>query len=210
MTVFGTAVFLNAQGQPGGRAVAPQSGTNVAVIDVGFIFKNATRFKQSMNDLKRDDEAFKKEVQNRTDALTAQVKKLDGTQRGSAEYKFLEEQIAADQTKLRLDIARKQKARIEKEAKIYFNAYRDIEFHVERFASRYGIDLVLRFNSEPMDPSKPESVLTGINRLVVFEKDLNITGSILGEMNRGTPEAPQRIGGTRPFVPPGGGGTRKQ
>ena len=43
----------NAQGQGGVPRTA--GGTNVAVIDVGYIFKNATRFKQSMDDIKNDD-----------------------------------------------------------------------------------------------------------------------------------------------------------
>lgn len=208
-TVFGTAIYLNAQGQPGARSAAPQSGgTKVAVIDVGFIFKNADRFKAAMEDLKTDDARFQKEVQARTDAIKAQVEKLKIEQKGSQNYKALEERIAGDQTKLRLDVARKQKDGVENQAKIYFNAYRDIEFHINKFATRYGIDLVLRFNSEEMDPTKPDSVLNGINRFVVYQRNLNITGNILEEMNRrGTGPRPTTgptpgPSATRPFVPP--------
>ena len=61
------------------------------------------------------------------------------------------------------------------------------ESHVQRFSDRYQIDLVVRFNSEDMDVGKPETVLQGINRIVVFQRSLNITHHILDELNRGTP-----------------------
>jgi hypothetical protein len=58
-----------------------------------------------------------------------------------------------------------------------------------------------------MDPTKPESVLSGINRFVVFQRQLNITGHILDEMNRGTPDVIPGGGGTANFPPrPNGGG----
>ncbi len=187
----------NAQGQAG-AARAP-SGTNVAVVDVGFIFKNATRFKQSMDDIKNDDERFKQEMTAKQEAMQADMQNLQKMGKASTEYKILEERIAGDQTKLRLDMARKQKERIEQEAKIYFNAYRELEEHINKFATTYGIDLVLRFNAEEMDPSQPESVLNGINRFVVYQRDLNITGHILDQMNRNTPPMQQAL---PPFQPP--------
>ncbi|MCA9119144.1 MAG: OmpH family outer membrane protein [Planctomycetaceae bacterium] len=189
----------NAQGQ-----TAPR-GTNVAVVDVGYIFKNATRFKQAMDDIKNDDERFKQEVLAKQEAMQADVQNLQKMGKGTTDYKILEEKLAGDQTKLRLDMARKQKERVEEEAKIYFNAYRELEDHINKFATTYGIDLVLRFNGEEMDQSQPESVLNGINRFVVYQRDLNITGHILDQMNRGTPTTPNPIsnGNSRqPYVPP--------
>ena len=203
-----TAWYLQAQGQPGVPPANSQRGTNVAVIDVGFIFKNATRFKMAMDDLKQDDEKFQTEMTQRRDAITAQIEQLQRMQKGSTDYRIMEEQIAGDQTKLKLDVARQQKNRIEREAKIYYNAYREIEDHVREFAGRRGIDLVLRFNSEAMDPTKPESVLNGINRFVVFQDRLNITNAILTQMNRGTPDPVSRQPNRQQFVPPGG--TRRQ
>ena len=44
--------------------------------------------------------------------------------------------------------------------------------------------MVVRYQSEPMDPNKRESVLKNINRIVVFQRDLNITHHILQELNR--------------------------
>ena len=76
--------------------------------------------------------------------MQADVQNLQKMNKASTDYKILEERIAGDQTKLRLDMARKQKERIEQEAKVYFNAYREVEDHINKFATTYGIDLVLR------------------------------------------------------------------
>ena len=191
VVLIGAGIYIetgaNAQGQAGAARKPAGSGTNVAVIDVGYIFKNAARFKQAMDDIKADDEKFKQEVITKQEAMQAAVQNLQKMQKTSTDYKILEEQIAGDQTKLRLDMARKQKERIEQEAKVYFNAYKEVEFHINKFATTYGIDLVLRFNAEEMDPAQPESVLNGINRFVVYQRDLNITGHILDQMNRNTP-----------------------
>lgn len=193
----------NAQGQAGASRPGAAGGTNVAVIDIGYIFKNAERFKQAMDDIKADDERFKQEVLAKQEAMQAAIQNLQKIPKGQTEYQILEEQIAGDQTKLRLDMARKQKERIEQEAKVYFNAYKEVEIHINKFATTYGIDLVLRFNAEDMDPAQPESVLNGINRFVVYQRELNITGHILEQMNKSTPP-PRTSSGTNrpPFQPP--------
>jgi Skp family chaperone for outer membrane proteins len=204
--LIGAGILIDSGANAQGQAGAPRAtgGTNVAVIDVGFIFKNATRFKQSMDDIKNDDERFKQEITAKNEAMQADVQNLQKMSKASTEYKILEERIAGDQTKLRLDMARKQKERVEQEAKVYFNAYRELEDHINKFATTYGIDLVLRFNAEEMDPSQPESVLNGINRFVVYQRDLNITAHILDQMNRNTPPPLPTSNGTNrpPFQPP--------
>ncbi|MFV1964770.1 MAG: OmpH family outer membrane protein [Pirellulaceae bacterium] len=176
-------------------------GTSVAVIDIGYIFRNLERFKQARDDINDDAAKFQQDVGERRAALAKQIEQLKSTPAGTPQYSQMEEQLANADTQLRLDMGRKQKERVEKEAKIYFNAYKEVEENVKRFSDRYGIDLVVRFNSEQMDISKPETVLQGINRFVVFQRSLNITNHVLDELNRGTPppgvSSPQIPRGTR-------------
>jgi hypothetical protein len=40
-----------------------------------------------------------------------------------------------------------------------------------------------------MDPTKRESIMQGINRMVIYQNRLNITDIILDTLNRGTPTA---------------------
>lgn len=200
-----------AQGQPRPRTQVPtarptappsSSGTSVAVIDIGFIFKNATLFKRAMDDVEKDTENFNKSLEQRKATLQAKLDRLRGLPQGDPQFRALEEEIANENTQVRLDVARHKKDRLEREAKIYYNAYQDIDRTVRAFVDRHGIDLVLRFNSEQMDPAKPDSVLSGINRFVVFQRNINITQNILEDMNRRNPPPQPRVGG--------GGGTPRR
>jgi Skp family chaperone for outer membrane proteins len=188
-------VLLQAQvRQPQAPSTAPRAasgGTNVVVIDIGYIFRNFQRFKSQMDDIKREYDKFESYVREQRDALTKKTEQLKALPPGSPEYGALEEQIADFQTKMRLEITRRQKDRVEQEAKIYHNAYKAIEYQVTQFADQYGIDLVVRFSNDEMDVTKPESILQGINRTVVFHRNLNITSHILDALNRGTPPPEQ-------------------
>ncbi len=187
-----------AQAQPVAAAQpsAPRAGTppNIAVIDIGYIFKNHERFKNSLETIKKDFEDFEKYVRDQQQQLAAKAEELKSKPAGSPEYRQLEEQIADMTTKLRLEMGRKQKDRVDQEAKVYFNAYKEIEWYVQRFADRYGIDLVVRFNSEDMDPNKPDSVLQGINKFIVYNRGLDISNQILGELKSATPPPAARTG----------------
>ncbi len=192
----------SAQVQPRGNApsTAVPAGTRVAVIDINFIFKNHQRFKQTMDGIKKEIETFEGYLREERNKVTAKAEQLQSLPAGSPQYKQLEEQIATMQTSLGLETQRKRKEILEREAKVYYNSYKEIEDRVAKFADQYGIGLVMRFNSEPMDATKRESVLQGINRAVVFQRNLNITNTIIEDLNRQTPPRVSR-GGVRPAVP---------
>ena len=71
-----------------------------------------------------------------------------------------------------------------------------------------GIELVLRYSAEPMDPQNRQSILQGVNRPLVYHRDLDITGEVLDRLNRarvsdqrgaagaGAPPAAHRAGAT--------------
>lgn len=185
---------------PHARAQSPARGTNIGLIDINYIFKNHRRFKMTMDNIKKDIETFETHLRNEQKKIQQSTERLKSLTAGSAEYNQLETQIAGMHTQLQLDTARKRKEILDREAKVYYGAYREIEEAVAKFAHRYGFGLILRFNSEPMDPSKRESVLAGVNRPVVFQHNKNITQQILKELNHETP--PPNVGG-RPQIPQG-------
>lgn len=191
-------------------AAAPSGaphGTNVAVIDIKFIFDNHIRFKSAMESIKKESDDFEAQVRETETSLRKQIEQLKGMQTGSPEFKQLETQVATTRTQVQLDINRKQKDRVDEEAQVYHRAYKEVEDEIAKFSARNGIDLVLQFSSAEIDPTKPDTVIRGLNRLVVFQNGLDITKFILQELNRGAPvpqapvaqpgrpaASPQRIG----------------
>ena len=78
----------------------------------------------------------------------------------------------------------KKKTILERETQIYYNVFQEINYEVRNFADRHGISLVLRYNSEPVDTSNPQSVRAEINKSVVYQRNIDITDSVLNELNR--------------------------
>jgi outer membrane protein len=143
-----------------------------------------------MESIKKDYEAFETQVRGVEANLRKQIEQLKGMQPGSPEFKQLEQQIATTRTQVQLDINNKQKERVDEEAQIYHRANQELVAAVEQFANRHGIDLVLQYSSADIDPSKPDTVIRGLNRMVVYHNRLHITEQILQELNRGA--TPQR------------------
>jgi Skp family chaperone for outer membrane proteins len=180
-----------------GAAPRRPSGTNVAVIDVAQVFENHTRFKKRMEDIKSDIEKFEATVRQEQKRLTTLRDELQTLKPGTDRFKQIEKQLADATADVQVTMQLKRKEFLEEEAKVYYNAYQEVLAAVAQFAERNGIGLVLRFNGTEMDPTKRESVLQGVNRAVVFQRNLNITDYIIEALNVGV--AP-RVG-TAPQIP---------
>ena len=169
----------------GPAAVSAQTGTNVAVVDIPYIFQNFTRFQQAREDIQRDVDEFRNYMTEMQKQLRAQAEKLQMYKSGTKEYREVEEGIARLRMEVELKRAQRQKEIMEREAQAYFNAYREIEAAVARFAEQRRIGLVLHHNGEEMDPAERDSVIQGINRTIVYQDRLDITRAILDQMQQG-------------------------
>ncbi|MFO0872171.1 MAG: OmpH family outer membrane protein [Pirellulales bacterium] len=191
-------------------AAAPAAGRggtpSVVVIDIGEVFKQHAQFNQQLNALKDEIKSLDAYYQAEQKKIAGQREKLGTYNAGSPEYKKLEEEIARMASDLQVEMALKQKSVAEQEAKVYFNTYREIYKQVETFADSYGITLVLRHNNVQMDPQKRDTVLQGVNRSIVFQRNLDITDEIVRRVNSGVAAAAGGTAGRAPTTP----GVRKQ
>lgn len=167
-----------------GLSQASSTVTPVAVVDIGHIFKNHPRFTQAMDRVKAEVKSSESEFLTRQKDIEARVKKLNTFRPESAEYKQLEAETARLQAQIQADMAIKRKGFLEKEARVYHDIYQEIQKEVKAFADNHRVGLVLRFSAEPMDPSNRQSVLQGVNRPVVYQRNLNITYDILDRLGR--------------------------
>ena len=75
---------------------------------------------------------------------------------------------------------------MENEAKIYLATYKQVATAVAAFANAKNIDLVLRYDREANPSTQtvdPRETLKIINRPVIFEKQLDISDSILRQLS---------------------------
>ncbi len=176
---------------------AKSSSTPVAVVDIGYLFKNHMRFTQAMDRVKADVEASDEQFRERAKDVETRVKRLATYKSDSTEYKTLEEETARLQAQIQADVTLKRKEFLYKEANVYYAIYKEIQKEVKAFADNHGIGLVLRFSADEINSTDRTSVLQGVNRAVVYQRNLNITYDILDRLQRRagsqrTAQAPNR------------------
>jgi len=188
----------------GGTGAARTGGTpSVVVIDIGEVFKGHVGFNQQVEAIKKEMKDLEAWVQTEQKKVVDARAKLAEYNTTSPEYKKFEESVAHMQSDLQVAATLKQKAILEQEAKVYYSTYEEIYKQVEEFSDRYGISLVLRHSNVAIDPAKRDSVFRGLERNIIYQRNLDITQEVLSRVNRtSTARAPTGgAGGTR--VPAG-------
>ena len=183
-------------------ALAQQSGGQVAIVDLTYIFANHIRFKALVEDMRKDVEAAENDLKGAKENIEKLAESLDNYNKASKEFKELEEDLAKRQADLQVQVNIQKRNFMEQEAKIYLSIYREVLDHVKHHAEKYGINLVLRFNGDPIEGDDLQGVMRELNRQVVYHnRSIDITPIILEACNAGAGTASTR---TRPPVGPGG------
>jgi outer membrane protein len=171
---------------PAAAAQPAAGGSRLALIDITRIFKTHARFKQMMEDMKQAVQAAEARVKAERIAIDKLIQEaLPALNKGTKDYADMEEQIANRQAKLAVDVNRQKGEFLQRESMIYHQVYQEILQATDYFCKQRGIDMVLRFNGEPVDVQRPDSVLNFINRPVVwYDPGLDITEFVLQDVNR--------------------------
>lgn len=184
------------------------NGTNVAVIDIAYIFNNHSRFKGQMKALETEALEVQGEMQARQKALQALKEGLKEFRPGTPDFQKAEEKFANEMTEFQLQNSRKQQEVTQKEAVIYYEAYNELEKTVAYFAQKNRIGIVIKFDREPIKPDDGVSIRRGLARSVIYQSGLDISNFILTELNKGQPVTP--VGpGPRTASPNGPTGKKK-
>ena len=164
------------------RPAAPM--THVAVIDVGYIFKNHVRFKQKMDRMKDEVMAAENSVKAERDRINGLMEQIKGFNVGTPEYKKLEAEIAKGQGDFNVTAQLQKKEFMDREAKVYLEVYTEIEKAVAQFARQHGIAVVFRFDGDPVDSMDRNQILRGITKPIVhYEAGNDITPDIIKLLN---------------------------
>jgi len=179
----------------------PSAGpaTHVAVIDVGYIFKNHVRFKAAMDRMKDEVMAAENGLKAERDRINGLMEQIKGFNVGTPEYKKLEADIAKAQGDFNVNAQLQKKDFMDREAKVYLQVYTEVEKAVEQFAREHRIAIVHRFDGEPLDTSDRNQILRGITKPIVYlESGIDITPDILKLLNATPVAAGPAAAGTRP------------
>jgi Skp family chaperone for outer membrane proteins len=174
-----------ASAQPAEASHPP--GHRVAVIDVGYIFKNLPAIKAEVSKVQSDLKNYEKEFKQKRDEMMQAVTELKKMKVGTPEYARQEEHVANLDSKLRLETRHKHHEFGSAEAKVYYDSYQRIATAVKAIATHNNINLVLRFDSADMDLEQSDSVARGIMRNVVFhDRSIDITDTVMQYLEQQT------------------------
>ncbi|MEX0689061.1 MAG: OmpH family outer membrane protein [Pirellulales bacterium] len=200
-----SAAQAQAPGQPAVRPVMPVTPTasatpasHVAVIDVGYIFKNHTSFKVAMDRMKDEVLAAENSLKAERDRINGLMEQIKGFNVGTPEYRKLEGEVAKAQGDFNVTAQLQKKDFMDREAQVYLQVYSQVERAVAQFARENGIAVVHRFDGDPVDNSDRNRILGNITKPIVYhDPQVDITPDILRMLNSaavaGQPQAqPQR------------------
>lgn len=188
------ATTVVAQDQPAGT----QNGI-VTVLDLGKVFKEHKRYNAELESIKREAEALRAEQQTIIKNLKAEVETLRSQlSPGTPEYRKLEEDLVHKEAQASLDYQQKANDVMNKEAEVLYRTYTEITGAVAKISTQYNIGLVLRFDSSEIDQRDRAAVINVVrNRMVIFQRNLDITDLVLAEVNAAATAAAPAANGTR-------------
>jgi Skp family chaperone for outer membrane proteins len=173
---------------------------NVAVVDISYIFKRHERFKATMESMKTEMQGIETELKSDREKIAALEQERNQFGAGTPDYKKRDEEVARQMAEFQLKMGRLRKDFLEREAKVYYQTYLEVVDAVRYYAKRQNIGLVLRFNGDPIDPNRREDVLREINKPVVVQDQIDITGDILVLLNRDNQNVTPSTPGTPPVT----------
>ena len=172
--------------------VSAQETGRVAILDVAKVFKENASFDAKVKAIKAEADQLKVQITAEQDRIKAEVLKLRKMEAGPKRNQ-MEADLEQQHTRLRTTTRQSESELLNREARVYFETYGEMQAVVEGLAKEYGLSLVLRFDSESIDPNNRNEVIKGVNRAVVFHRQLDLTKLVSDQLNARMAAAPAKV-----------------
>lgn len=181
LSIFWKSHWLEAAQEP----VLFKPSTRVALADLTEVFKEHQGFNKQVELMRIDVQEAEKQLKVRKEAIEQAAEAAQKEPAGSVQRTIADEKIRLDQQTLQTDVNVQKAKFMEREAQIYLKTYESVLAIIEAYAAEQKIDLVVRFNSGPIDDRQNlQNVMQQLNRQVVFhQKGLDITDEIVRRAN---------------------------
>lgn len=166
-------------------AAAPAGPVKIGLVDMTRVFNGYQKFA----DLRAALQADVKNTMGEGNQLKAQMEKIKEELKllkpGSEEYIKREQDFAQIGSDLN---AKGQLAKVQlqrKEAEIFQTIYGEATSVIKLYAEHFKYSMVMRFNSAEIDPEKPNTIVNGLNKLVIYHRPQDdITDAVIDYLNR--------------------------
>lgn len=161
-----------------------QGGMRIALIDVGYIFKQHKGFEAMRKSLEDEVNLANVDFQRRRQELQAKQQQLLDLKKGaSQDYTTLETSLARETADMNAALMLERNKFSEQEAKIYYQVYSEIREATKAYCLQNGIAVAMQFNGEQVstDPSMVQAEVA--RKIVFYDSNLDITPAVLQQVN---------------------------
>jgi Skp family chaperone for outer membrane proteins len=183
LVLGGGATGRNATAEPKPISLAP---TRIALIDIAKVFKASEFLSQKRGMLIQDIKESEETAKQLLAELNPMKQALDLLDQDAEERVALKEQVEEATARWESYRQAARKRLLQTESEIYVKAYELISAEVAKYAKQHGIDLVIRYSSEPMKEDNPQKIMEGLGRPIVYQNELDISDAIIEAMKRAT------------------------
>ena len=174
------------------QANAQEGAGLVLVLDVAKVFKSNSGFKGQMEEIKQEAERLKANIQQQQQAIQKEALEVSKMERNESRNQA-EGAVEQKQASLRTQARQAETELLTREAQIYYSTYREMQKVVTALAQENNVSLVLRFESETIDPANRGEVIKGVNRQVVYHGPIDLTTMVIDRMGGQTANADQGV-----------------
>lgn len=168
----------------GGPVEVPKApAVKVGLLDLARVFANHDEFKKLSEKLRAEVEKAETELKRKKAELQVAVDHLAGLEKGSPEYIKQEQEITRVQAQIQVDVNVQKRDFFEEEAKMYLVVYQQIMVEVGKLSRARGINLVMRFNGDPINPNDPQGIQKELNKAILYHDGIDITDDVLRAVN---------------------------
>ncbi len=163
-----------------------KAGSNklpIAIVDVGRLFQGHRLFVEQMGQLKRTVKEAEKKLVVRKTEIEALQKQVREKRPGDADYDNLQLLLARLQAEVKVFMSKQKAELLKRESRLYVQTYQSLTMEIQQYAKQHNIQLVLRVHKRGPNTEKRDSIMSWINRDVIYENGLDITDEILRLVN---------------------------
>jgi len=186
-TFVAAATLTTLVSQP--SALAQGQGGIVVVLDMVRVFKAHPGHQAAMTRIEARAEEMRKDFQQQQIALQEKAKQAASQYQGS-QLDQIEIQLRQEEVTLQTKARQAQTELMKSEAEAFYKTHSEVMTIVQELCQQYNIGLVLGYDSEPIDPNRPESVIRGVQRSVVYQTN-DLTDHVLHKIPGAIPGAGQ-------------------
>lgn len=151
-----------------GTATLTSAQSNVAIVDVGKVFKSHPTFPQKLEQLKGEAEQFQLNSVQLQQQMLEKSENLTTLDPNSEEHKAYETKLAQELATLEVEQRNQMRALMVREAQLHFETYQQVKSVIDAYCESQSVRLVLRHSELELDIDNPNSVMAKVNSNIVY------------------------------------------